>query len=121
MLMGLLDPNSPEVPQGLLQGLMLLTGRQGQLPQLLGQIMAQNEAQKRTALQAEEQRRLTEAHAANMDLQRRGLLDQQATRDLAKSAYAPNQNLVNFDDSGYAMPSSGGGGDAAFAQGMMGI
>lgn len=115
--MGLLDFNNPEV----LNALRLMSAHKGELTGLLGQFAVEAEARKRSGLQEQEQRRLQEAHQMQMEQARRLQAEQEQIKGLGQRAFAPNQNLVQNDDEGYAMPSSGGGGLPEFAQGMMGI
>lgn len=115
--MGLLDFNNPEV----MQALQLMATQKGGLLNTLGQIGQQNDQRQERALREEMQRQLMEQRRMEMEQQRRAMGIQQQKDALAQRAFAPNQNLVQNDDEGNAMPSSGGGGFAEYGQGMMQI
>lgn len=116
--MGLLDGNLDPQTIG---GLMMLLTRHGQGPQNLSQIATMVEADKRRKLSESEEKRHAEMQALQRQQMERQMQEQQQIQQLGRQAFAPNQNLVNRDDEGNAMPSSGGGGMGEFAQGMMGI
>lgn len=83
--MGLLDFNNPEV----MQGLMLMQGRKGQLPGLLQTIMQMQDAQKQRALQeqsAKLQQKMSAMQIAEME---RTNADRERLRGLLSGGAAP--------------------------------
>lgn len=116
-LSGLMDLNNPQV----LNAYRLLSTRQGELGGLLGQFGQEAEQRKARAMQEQLHKQQMEARAMEMEQMRRQQAQQGQMDQLARTSFAPNQNLVNVDDNGEAYPSSGGGGLPAYAQGMMQI
>lgn len=116
-LLGNFDLNDPNI----VGAIRLMMARQGETGGLLGQLGQEAEQRKQRALQEQMHRQQMEAQRMQMDQQRRAMGQQDQMDQLARRAFAPNQNLVQNDDEGNAMPSSGGGGMPEFAQGMMGI
>lgn len=113
------DPNDPR-QMGLLMAAarMLEPGPGGfggalsrAVPTGLMSYQAQRGANDRRA-EEEQERQFRQRRLAEMDRQTK---NQGLMADAFKSAFAPNQNLVNRDDEGNAMPSSGGGGMGQFA------
>src|SRR5690348_8487709 len=83
-----------------------------------GLAIANIESQRQAAQNRAQQAKITQVQLQQAQRQ----FAQQNQKDaLAQRAFAPNQNLVQNDDEGNPLPSSGGGGFQQYAQGLMGI